>query len=324
MASIAFITGAYAQNVNIPDANFKAALVNNSSINTNMDTEIQITEASAFNGMIDVSGLGITDLTGIEAFVLLDSLDCSFNYVCFGYPGEPGYYCINLVNLNISANIALTYLKCSDNVLTSLNVLANTALTSLDCSGNPITSLDVSANTALTYLNCYSNQLTSLDVSTCSTLAFLYCFDNNLTSLNVNNGYNINMFDFQGMDGENYPAFLAYNNPNLSCIEVDNVAWSNANWANNTDATASFSQNCSGAADISDINESNALMLYPNPTTGNLFLTEKGDIALSDLSGKLLLEEENTNQLDISALPAGIYFLHFGEKTKQTFKVIKE
>ena len=65
-------------------------------------------------------------------------------------------------------------------------------------------------------------------------------------------------------------------------------------------------------------------MLYPNPTTGNLFLTEKGDIALSDLSGKLLLEEENTNQLDISALPAGIYFLHFGENTKQTFKVIKE
>ena len=29
MASIAFITGAYTQNVTIPDANFKAALVNN-------------------------------------------------------------------------------------------------------------------------------------------------------------------------------------------------------------------------------------------------------------------------------------------------------
>jgi hypothetical protein len=74
MASIAFIGVAYTQNVTIPDANFKAALVNNSIINTNMDTEIQITEASAFNGMIDVSGLGITDLTGIEAFVLLDSI----------------------------------------------------------------------------------------------------------------------------------------------------------------------------------------------------------------------------------------------------------
>jgi hypothetical protein len=322
IVSIAFISSVQAQNVNIPDANFKAALVANASINTNMDAEIQTSEAATFTGAINVSWGNITDLTGIEAFVALDSLDCSFNYVCFGYPGEPGYYCINLVNLNISANIALTYLKCSDNVLTSLNVLANTALTSLDCSGNPITSLDVSANTALTYLNCYSNQLTSLDVSTCSTLAFLYCFDNNLTSLNVNNGYNINMFDFQGMDGENYPAFLAYNNPNLSCIEVDNVAWSNANWANNIDATASFSLNCSGAG-ISDIN-SNAPIFYPNPTTGTISFSEPANITLSDLSGKLLLEEKNTNQLDISTLPAGMYFLHFGENNNQIVKVIKE
>ena len=38
MATIAFIASTQAQNVNIPDANFKAALVSNASINTNMDT----------------------------------------------------------------------------------------------------------------------------------------------------------------------------------------------------------------------------------------------------------------------------------------------
>jgi hypothetical protein len=65
-------------------------------------------------------------------------------------------------------------------------------------------------------------------------------------------------------------------------------------------------------------------MFYPNPTTGNLFITEKADITLTDLSGKLLLEQKNTNQLDILALPAGIYFLHFSENKMQTFKVIKE
>ena len=59
MASIAFITGAYTQNVTIPDANFKAALVANASINTNMDTEIQISEAAAFTGGINVSNSGI-------------------------------------------------------------------------------------------------------------------------------------------------------------------------------------------------------------------------------------------------------------------------
>ena len=445
MVSIAFITGAYAQNVNIPDANFKAALVANASINTNMDTEIQVIEASVFNGAINVSQLNITDLTGIEEFVALDYLDCRGNYIsgldvsanialtyldCSGnYLGFDGgndyvYYldtldvsaniaitilkcnnngllslnttgltaltyidcsfnsrlyiaespkaatvlyhssspllnfssntaltylncssnalssldvsentaltyldCSNynwsedgimvedgvtLSSLNLSANTELTYLNCIGNVLSSLDVSTCTALTFLDCSYNQLTSLDVSANTELTYLNCIGNVLSSLDVSTCTALTFLDCSYNQLTSLDVKNGNNINMVTFS-----------AFVNPNLSCIEVDDVAWSNSNWANNINATASFSLNCSGAG-ISDINESNAPMFCPNPTTCTLFITEKVDITLTDLSGKLLLEQKKTNQLDISALPAGIYFLHFGENTKQTFKVIKE
>ena len=43
----------FGQNVYIPDANFKAYLVGNSDINTNGDTEIQLSEASAFTGTID-------------------------------------------------------------------------------------------------------------------------------------------------------------------------------------------------------------------------------------------------------------------------------
>lgn len=101
MASIAFITGAYTQNVWIPDANFKAALVGNASINTNMDAEIQITEANVYSGSINVSNLSILDLTGIEAFLALDSLDCSRNHIS---------------GLELWANIALTYLDCSGNM----------------------------------------------------------------------------------------------------------------------------------------------------------------------------------------------------------------
>ncbi|CAA6816180.1 MAG: Unknown protein [uncultured Aureispira sp.] len=37
-----------AQIVSIPDAKFKACLVNNLSINTNEDTEIQLTEAANY------------------------------------------------------------------------------------------------------------------------------------------------------------------------------------------------------------------------------------------------------------------------------------
>jgi hypothetical protein len=49
-----------AQIVHIPDANFKAALVGNGEINTNGDDEIQVSEAEAYSGSLDVSSyLGI-------------------------------------------------------------------------------------------------------------------------------------------------------------------------------------------------------------------------------------------------------------------------
>ena len=38
----------------------------------------------------------------------------------------------------------------------------------------------------------------------------------------------------------------------------------------------------------------------------------------------LLLEEKNANQLEMSSLPVGMYFLRFGDNLKQTIKVIKE
>ncbi len=205
-------------------------------------------------------------------------------------------------------------MNCSWNQLTSVDVSTNTALTNLDCSynQNQLTSLDLSSCTALNILHCHVNQLTSLNVSANTALTQCFCSDNQLTSLNVNNGNNNNMVSFG-----------ANNNPNLSCIEVDNAAWSNTNWAFNIDPTASFSENCSGAG-LSDNNEGNEPMFYPNPTTGNIYISEPGNITLSDFSGKLLLEEKNTKQLDISSLPVGIYFLRFGENNQQLFKVIKE
>ena len=57
-----------AQNVTIPDANFKAYLVGNTAINTNADTEIQVSEATTFTDTINCSYLSISSLIGIEEF----------------------------------------------------------------------------------------------------------------------------------------------------------------------------------------------------------------------------------------------------------------
>ncbi|WP_405576214.1 T9SS type A sorting domain-containing protein [Winogradskyella sp. Asnod2-B02-A] len=158
-------------NVNIPDANFKAALLGFSYINTNGDSEISCTEASAYTGTINVQNLSISDLTGIEAFTNITELYCKSN---------------SLTSLNVSANIALTNLECRLNQITSLDVSNNTALERLSIDNNSIASLDISNNTALIYLYCYSNQLTSLDVSNNTTLEVLQCGNNQLTSLDVN------------------------------------------------------------------------------------------------------------------------------------------
>ena len=133
----------FGQNVNIPDANFKAYLVGNKAINTNRDKEIQISEASAFNDTIDCSSLDISNLKGIEAFTALTGLTCNEN---------------QLTRLDVSKNTALTDLNCFENKLTSLDVSKNTALTDLWCGDNQLTSLDVSKNTALSGLSCEGNQ----------------------------------------------------------------------------------------------------------------------------------------------------------------------
>ncbi|MFT5844518.1 MAG: Leucine-rich repeat (LRR) protein [Saprospiraceae bacterium] len=233
----------FGQNVYIPDANFKGILVNNTAINTNGDSEIQVSEASAFTGPFNCSDSNISDLTGIEAFTALTELYCSFN---------------QLTSLDVSNNTALTELYCCCAGLTSLDVSSNTALRLLIADDNELTSLDVSSNTALEYLSCYRNELTSLDVSNNTALRTLYCHRNNLTSLDVSNNTALtsiscfqNELECLNVKNGNNTAFFEdisfLPNPNLTCIEVDDVEWSTSNWADCLDSQTSFSENCNNA-----------------------------------------------------------------------------
>jgi len=95
--------------------------------------------------------------------------------------------------------------------------------------------LDLNNNTALTNLECYYNYLKILDISNNTDLERLDCSNNQLSNLNLKNGNNTNI--------SGYSLDLT-NNPNLRCIQVDDVAYSNANWSGKKDATASFSEDC--------------------------------------------------------------------------------
>lgn len=152
-----------------PDANFRAYISSN-SIDIDQDGRLSTWELST--NMINISGLGVSDITGIELFTNLTYLYCSNN---------------NLTSLNTNVIKNLKTLDCSNNNLTSLNVNNITYLDNLNCSNNKLTSLDVYNNTYITTLNCSGNSLEVNDLSGCRSLKTLDCSNNKFTGLDASN-----------------------------------------------------------------------------------------------------------------------------------------
>ena len=212
------------------------------------------------NQLTSLDASANTALTSLSCYSnQLTNLDVSANTALTSL----SCYSNQLTNLDVSANTALTLLWCSSNQLTSLDVSANTALTRLTCGYNQLTSLDVSANTALILLFCDFNQLTSLDVSANTALTSLEAQNNNLTFLNLKNGNNINFIWGSSVDN----SFDARENPNLKCIQVDNVGYSRTNW-NRVDNSSSFSEDCYDNTDIDNDGILYVNDVCPNTPTG--------------------------------------------------------
>ncbi|HET8804292.1 MAG TPA: hypothetical protein VFM72_06915, partial [Aequorivita sp.] len=136
---------ASAQIVNIPDANFKSELIAN-GVDTNTDGEIQVSEALATIAM-DLDNPNITDLTGIEAFVNLETFQCiSLSVISLDFTSN-----INLIDISV--------LNTFPNQPTSIDVSSCIALESLTIIESFITTLDLSANVNLTALYIANNPL---------------------------------------------------------------------------------------------------------------------------------------------------------------------
>jgi len=174
-------------------------------------------------------------------------------------------------------------------------------------------------------LQCHLNQLTTLDLSQNTVLNTLRCDQNQLNCLNVKNGNNNNFS----------PTFFADSNPTLFCIEVDNVAYSTANWTY-IDPQTSFSTNCNNACSgiITSINKTTfpTLSMHPNPTSGQITISLEGlftgSLRVFNSLGQAVLEDDfkATRGLDINLNePSGLYFLQLEIDGKIiTKKVLKE
>ncbi|WP_109435853.1 immunoglobulin-like domain-containing protein [Aquimarina sp. AU119] len=166
---------------------------------------------------LDISSLDISDVTGIEGFAALESLNVDYN---------------DLNSLDLSGNTSLRILDAAENDLISLDLSGYTALEEVQLRSNSLTSLLVDNNPNLKKLKAGKNGLTSLDVSSCVQLEELAVHQNLLESLDVRNGNNSLITDF----------FVLYND-NLTCIQVDDpTAAYLSSWEK--DDIASFNDDC--------------------------------------------------------------------------------
>ncbi|MEM6685164.1 MAG: matrixin family metalloprotease, partial [Bacteroidota bacterium] len=210
----------------IPDINFETELELLGLDDISGDGQIPTVAIDTIINL-NIPNKSISNLSGIEDFASLASLDISDN---------------SITTLDLSQNIVLVELAAYNNQLTSLDLNNNIAIFEVDAFGNQLTTLNVTNCIALERLYLDNNNFTSLDLSTNTSLRRLIINDNNLENLNVQNGNNANM---------NF--FNTTNNPNLTCILVDDVTLATNNFTN-IDPQTNFSATYCRYTQIPDAN----------------------------------------------------------------------
>ena len=125
--------------------------------------------------------------------------------------------------------------------------------------------------------------------------------------------------------------FIALNNPNLNCIQVDDAAWSTSNWSN-IDAGASFSTNCNLSINRMT-GKLSSLNAYPNPTTGKISLVlgkryANTNVEVSNIIGQVIFSNNYKGEQNLDLIlegGTGVYFIKVKtEEGEALIKVVKE
>ena len=160
-----------------------------------------------------------------------------------------------------------------------VETLAIDTVTELQIHGEQISDLTgIEGFIALQSLFCYDNNITSLNLVNNTQLFEITCSDNQLNSIDLRNGNNSGLW-----------YFMSFNNPNLMCIDVDDVAYCEYNFA--VDTWTTFSNNCS----------SNSV---------NFISNKKKLLKITDLQGRKIRAIPNT---------ALIYYYSDGSVEKKIF-----
>jgi len=184
------------QKTYVPDDAFEGFLEGFPGIGVSdgvMNDSVFTANLNYYFGNVDLPGLGISDLKGIEDIDSLVYLYCDNNNLS-EMPLSP-YQRLNVqvVNcaynkidsLDFSGNTKLWELICNDNDLVYLNLDSCDYLTTeLNCDNNDLTYLDISAVTQLWFFTCENNLLTDLIVAGAH-VEGIFCTNNQLTTLDL-------------------------------------------------------------------------------------------------------------------------------------------
>ena len=160
---------------------------------TDRDGKLSQEEASAVTE-IDVAGMGITSLVGVNYFAGLKRLVCNNNELTslHAYNPEMTELVCNdnqltelVVNKGIESGQSLVTLSCQNNQLPELSVAGLGSLKTLNCQNNRITRLNTNWAKSLSSINCSNNKLTDLNFYQIDGLVSLTCPNNELTELNL-------------------------------------------------------------------------------------------------------------------------------------------
>ena len=239
-----------------------------------------------------------------------------------------------LTELDISQNINLEDLDCSFSLITDLDTTNNSLLKSLNCSYSSLSTILLN-NEMLERINCSGTELTNIDISSCANLEVfvasnvplsgldirgnailtnMVLISNNLTSLDLRNGGN-----------ENFDPLLVIDNPNLTCVSVDDPALAPYPGMGIQVPNVIYSADCSlGTNDVEQLQT----VIYPNPVQNILTIESKENIEsiqIYSMLGELIASEMGVSQIDFSSYAKGVYFLKVDSKKGSVFqKVMKE
>ena len=160
-----------------PDANFRNYVLSQTYGSDGVLTDTEIAEVKSLYPWYR----DIEDLTGVEYFTELETLDAGGNL---------------LAEVDLSQNTKLKSLELPNNLLTSIDLSYCPDLELLSCYGNQLTGIDISHNQVLNELNIGINPISELSFSTNNpALEYLYCYSCNLTSLDVSNLTGLKILD---------------------------------------------------------------------------------------------------------------------------------